>query len=87
MHILEKNIKTETHVNPIRVLYDMRNAFIHNTSWYHLTDENDSVLLHYIINNKGKGYTVRIRLNINDYIKIFFKALIRYFSLTGQVKQ
>jgi len=62
------------------VLYDMRNEFIHNAQWFILRFEDSDASYVSITRNNGDKYLARIEIHFSEYLKLFWRAYLRYFG-------
>lgn len=66
--------------NVWEILYDMRNGFIHRAEWFTMRFENSFASLIKTEGKDEKEYLADVRISLSEYLKLFWKAYLRYFE-------
>lgn len=81
---LNKKIQARAETNrkdAIRILYEMRNEFVHNAQWFYLHGGMGFATIDKVIELSGDYYVAVIKLSHKEYLELFWKAFLRSFGL------
>ena len=70
------------------ILYDMRNDFIHEASWFNIPNNKSTTRAfissskHRIFNSEKKNieYIIEVRIKFQEYLEYFWEAYLDYFG-------
>jgi len=65
----------------VRILYDMRNEFVHNAQWFYFHGDMGFATIDKVNKHSGNSYAAVIKLGRDEYLELFWKAFLRFFNL------
>ena len=71
----------------VDVLYEARNDFIHNTQRFYFHNTNGFAEVNQINRRNGDSYLGVIKLSREEYLKLFWKAFLRFFGFVAITTQ
>jgi len=64
----------------VRVLYDIRNEFVHNAQWFYFHGDVGFATIDKVNKHSGNSYAAVIKLGRDEYLELFWKAFLRFFN-------